>query len=87
MTAPIPHPLHEDCHKVSRIPRAHRREVEHAGRHAAADGPAASTTSNGYGSISQQMLTRTLRGLERDGMGDPGPSFSDSPPQVEYSLD
>jgi len=37
------------------------------------------------GSISQQMLTRTLRGLERDGMVDPDHLFPTSPPQVEYA--
>ena len=37
------------------------------------------------GSISQQMLTRTLRGLERDGMVT-RTIFPTSPPQVEYSL-
>lgn len=35
--------------------------------------------------ISQQMLTRTLRGLERDGIVS-RKIFATSPPQVEYSL-
>jgi len=35
--------------------------------------------------ISQQMLTRTLRGLERDGMVT-RTIFPTSPPQVEYAL-
>src|SRR5947207_12476167 len=35
--------------------------------------------------ISQQMLTRTLRGLERDGIVT-RTIFPTSPPQVEYSL-
>jgi DNA-binding HxlR family transcriptional regulator len=37
------------------------------------------------GGISQQMLTRTLRGLERDGMVT-RTIFPTSPPQVEYRL-
>src|ERR1700730_11980263 len=37
------------------------------------------------GGISQQMLTRTLRGLERDGIVD-RTIFPTSPPQVEYRL-
>jgi DNA-binding HxlR family transcriptional regulator len=35
--------------------------------------------------ISQQMLTRTLRGLERDGMVNRA-VFPTNPPQVEYAL-
>ena len=35
--------------------------------------------------ISQQMLTRTLRNLERDGLVS-RKTFPTSPPQVEYSL-
>jgi DNA-binding HxlR family transcriptional regulator len=37
------------------------------------------------GGISQQMLTRSLRGLERDGML-PRTIHPTSPPQVEYQL-
>src|ERR1700730_9910185 len=37
------------------------------------------------GGISQQMLTRTLRGLERDGIVT-RTIFPTSPPQVEYNL-
>jgi DNA-binding HxlR family transcriptional regulator len=37
------------------------------------------------GGVSQQMLTRTLRGLERDGMV-AREVFATVPPQVEYSL-
>jgi DNA-binding HxlR family transcriptional regulator len=37
------------------------------------------------GGISQQMLTRTLKALERDGMVD-RTVLSTTPPQVEYAL-
>lgn len=37
------------------------------------------------GGISQQMLTRTLKSLERDGMVD-RTVFATKPPQVEYAL-
>jgi DNA-binding HxlR family transcriptional regulator len=36
--------------------------------------------------ISQQMLTRTLRGLERDGMISRTTVLPTNPPQVEYAL-
>jgi DNA-binding HxlR family transcriptional regulator len=79
-------PLHEDCRKVSQVLsrvgdkwsvvivmllRERPRRFNEIRR-----------TVDG---ISQQMLTRTLRGLERDGMVK-RTTFPTSPPQVEYAL-
>jgi DNA-binding HxlR family transcriptional regulator len=86
MTAPIPHPLHEDCHKVSRILARIGEKWSMLVVMLLRDGPRRfNDIKRNTGSISQQMLTRTLRGLERDGMVT-RTIFPTSPPQVEYSL-
>ena len=86
MTAPIPHPLHEDCHKVSRILARIGEKWSMLVVMLLRDGPRRfNDIKRNTGGISQQMLTRTLRGLERDGMVT-RTIFPTSPPQVEYSL-
>jgi DNA-binding HxlR family transcriptional regulator len=86
MTATIPHPLHEDCHKVSRILARIGEKWSMLVVMLLRDGPRRfNDIKRNTGSISQQMLTRTLRGLERDGMVT-RTIFPTSPPQVEYSL-
>src|SRR5260221_359919 len=86
MTAIVNHPLHEDCHKVSRILARIGEKWSMLVVMLLRDGPRRfndikrSTTG-----ISQQMLTRTLRGLERDGLVT-RTIFPTSPPQVEYNL-
>ena len=47
--------------------------------------PAGAVAQHNVAGISQQMLTRTLRGLERDGIVT-RTTLPPSPPQVEYSL-
>jgi DNA-binding HxlR family transcriptional regulator len=60
--------------------------VEHARRELLRDGPRRfNDIKRNTGGISQQMLTRSLRGLERDGML-PRTIHPTSPPQVEYQL-
>jgi len=91
MTAPsapsgVPHPLHQDCQKVSqilaRIGEKWRMLVVMLLR----DGPRRfNDIKRNTAGISQQMLTRTLRGLERDGIVT-RTIYPTSPPQVEYSL-
>jgi DNA-binding HxlR family transcriptional regulator len=78
------------CHRPAPAERRawpmRRREVEHAPRLAAARWPASlQRQQTQTGVISQQMLTRTLRGLERDRMVT-RMIFPTSPPQVEYRL-
>jgi DNA-binding HxlR family transcriptional regulator len=86
MTAPIPHPLHEDCHKVSQILARIGEKWSMLVVMLLRDGPRRfNDIKRNTGGISQQMLTRTLRGLERDGMVT-RTIFPTSPPQVEYSL-
>jgi len=90
MTAPsapsgVPHPLHQDCQKVSqilaRIGEKWRMLVVMLLR----DGPRRfNDIKRNTAGISQQMLTRTLRGLERDGIVT-RTIYPTSPPQVEYS--
>lgn len=67
--------------------RAHRREMAHARRHAAAAGRPRrfNDIKRNTAGISQPMLTRTLRGLESDGIVT-RKILPTSPPQVEYSL-
>ena len=82
----LPHPLHRDCQKVSQILAWIGEKwsmlvvmlldvVE----------PAGAVAQHNVAGISQQMLTRTLRGLERDGIVT-RTILPTSPPQVEYSL-
>jgi DNA-binding HxlR family transcriptional regulator len=86
MTAPMHHPLHEDCSKVSQILARIGEKWSMLVVMLLRDGPRRfnDIKRNTVG-ISQQMLTRTLRGLERDGIVT-RTIFPTSPPQVEYRL-
>ena len=86
MTAPLHHPLHEDCYKVSRILARIGEKWSMLVVMLLRDGPRRfNDIKRNTTGISQQMLTRTLRGLERDGMVT-RTIFPTSPPQVEYNL-
>jgi DNA-binding HxlR family transcriptional regulator len=86
MTAVLHHPLHEDCRKVSRILARIGEKWSMLVLMLLRDGPRRfNDIKRNTGGISQQMLTRTLRGLERDGMVT-RTIFPTSPPQVEYGL-
>ncbi len=86
MTTLINHPLHEDCHKVSRILARIGEKWSMLVVMLLRDGPRRfNDIKRNTTGISQQMLTRTLRGLERDGMVT-RTIFPTSPPQVEYNL-
>jgi DNA-binding HxlR family transcriptional regulator len=81
-----PHPLHEDCPMVrqllTRVAEKWSMLVVMLLRH----GPRRfNDIKRNTSGISQQMLTRTLRGLERDGIVT-RTIFPTSPPQVEYRL-
>ena len=85
-TAPPPHPLYEDCRKVSRILARVGEKWSMLVVMLLRDGPRRfNDIKRNTGGISQQMLTRTLRALERDGMVT-RTIFPTSPPQVEYRL-
>ena len=84
--APPLHPLHEDCEKVSRILARIGEKWSMLVVMLLRDGPRRfNDIKRNTGGISQQMLTRTLRALERDGMVT-RTIFPTSPPQVEYRL-
>src|SRR3954449_5249862 len=86
MTVPPPHPLHEDCEKVSRILARVGEKWSMLVVMLLRDGPRRfNDIKRNTGGISQQMLTRTLRALERDGMVT-RTIFPTRPPQVEYRL-
>jgi len=86
MTAPAHHPLHEDCRKVSKILARVGEKWSMLVVMLLRDGPRRfNDIKRNTGGISQQMLTRTLRGLERDGLVT-RTIFPTSPPQVEYRL-
>jgi DNA-binding HxlR family transcriptional regulator len=86
MTALMHHPLHEDCRKVSQILARIGEKWSMLVVMLLRDGPRRfNDIKRNTGGISQQMLTRTLRGLERDGMVT-RTIFPTSPPQVEYNL-
>jgi DNA-binding HxlR family transcriptional regulator len=86
MTATPPHPLHEDCRKVSRILARVGEKWSMLVVMLLRYGPRRfNDIKRNTGGISQQMLTRTLRALERDGMVT-RTIFPTSPPQVEYRL-
>ena len=91
MTAPSaasepPHPLHQDCRKVSQILARIGEKWSMLVVMLLREGPRRfNDIKRNTGGISQQMLTRTLRGLERDGIVT-RTIFPTSPPQVEYSL-
>jgi DNA-binding HxlR family transcriptional regulator len=85
MTA-LMHPLREDCHKVSQILARVGEKWSMLVVMLLREGPRRfNDIKRNTGGISQQMLTRTLRGLERDGMVT-RTIFPTSPPQVEYKL-
>ena len=86
MTATMSHPLHQDCQKVSQILARIGEKWSMLVVMLLRDGPRRfNDIKRNTTGISQQMLTRTLRGLERDGMVT-RTIFPTSPPQVEYSL-
>jgi DNA-binding HxlR family transcriptional regulator len=86
MTATLPHPLHQDCQKVSQILSRIGEKWSMLVVMLLRDGPRRfNDIKRNTAGISQQMLTRTLRGLERDGIVT-RTIFPTSPPQVEYSL-
>src|SRR5580704_19124903 len=86
MTTLVPHPLHADCGKVSQILARIGEKWSMLIVMLLRDGPRRfNEIKRSTGGISQQMLTRSLRGLERDGMVT-RTIFPTSPPQVEYKL-
>jgi DNA-binding HxlR family transcriptional regulator len=86
MTATPPHPLHQDCQKVSQLLARVGEKWSMLVVMLLRDGPRRfNDIKRSTAGISQQMLTRTLRGLERDGIVT-RTIFPTSPPQVEYSL-
>jgi DNA-binding HxlR family transcriptional regulator len=86
MTAASPHPLHQDCQQVSQILSRIGEKWSMLIVMLLREGPRRfNDIKRNTAGISQQMLTRTLRGLERDGIVT-RTIFPTSPPQVEYSL-
>jgi DNA-binding HxlR family transcriptional regulator len=86
MTATPHHPLHQDCQKVSQILARIGEKWSMLVVMLLRDGPRRfNDIKRNTAGISQQMLTRTLRGLERDGIVT-RTILPTSPPQVEYSL-
>jgi DNA-binding HxlR family transcriptional regulator len=86
MTTLTPHPLHQDCRKVSQMLARLGEKWSILVVMLLRDGPCRfNDIERNTGGISQQMLTRTLRGLERDEMLTPT-IHPTSPPQVEYQL-
>ena len=86
MTVLMPHPLHADCRKVRQILARIGEKWSMLVVMLLREGPRRfNDIKRNTGGISQQMLTRTLRGLERDGMVT-RTIFPTSPPQVEYNL-
>ena len=85
MTAQVHSPPHEDCRKVSRVLARVGDKWSVLVVMLLRDGPRRfNDIKRTVGGISQQMLTRTLRGLERDGMVTRA-MFPTIPPQVEYA--
>jgi DNA-binding HxlR family transcriptional regulator len=86
MTDAPSHPLHQDCENVSRILARIGEKWSMLVVMLLRDGPRRfNDIKRNTAGISQQMLTRTLRGLERDGIVT-RTIFPTSPPQVEYGL-
>src|SRR5216684_1677694 len=86
MTATPPHPLHLNCQKISQVLARVGEKWSMLVVMLLRDGPRRfNDIKRNTTGISQQMLTRTLRGLERDGMVTTT-IFPRSPPQVEYNL-
>src|SRR3954469_16009407 len=85
-TATSAHLLHEDCPKASHISPRIGEKWGMLVVMLLRDGPRRfNDIKRNTGGISQQMLTRTLRALERDGMVT-RTIFPTRPPQVEYRL-
>src|SRR3954452_10797990 len=85
-TAAPPHKLQEECQEVSRILARIGEKWSMLVVLLLRDRPRRfNDIKRNTGGISQQMLTRTLRALERDGMVI-RTIFPTSPPQVEYRL-
>lgn len=86
MTAGDHHPLNEDCRKVSQVLARVGDKWSVLVVMMLRDGPRRfNDIKRTVDGISQQMLTRTLKGLERDGMLT-RTVFATIPPQVEYAL-
>ena len=86
MTSTSPHPLHQDCQEVSRILARIGEKWSMLVVMLLRDGPRRfNDIKRNTAGISQQMLTRTLRGLERDGIVTRA-ILPTSPPQVAYGL-
>jgi len=86
MTTTTLHPLHADCQKVSQMLARLGEKWSMLVVMLLRAGPRRfNDIKRNTGGISQQMLTRTLRGLERDGMLT-RTIHPTSPPQVEYQL-
>ena len=87
VTSPEHHPASEDCRKVSQVlARVGDKWSVLIIMLLKDNGPRRfNAIKRSVGGISQQMLTRTLRGLERDGMVT-RTMIPTSPPQVEYEL-
>jgi DNA-binding HxlR family transcriptional regulator len=86
MTATPPHPLHQDCQKARQVLARASEKWSMLVVMLLRDGPRRfNDIKRNTGGISQQMLTRTLRRLERDGMVT-RTIFPTSPPQVEYRM-
>lgn len=81
-----PHPLDHDCQKVRQVLARVGEKWSMLVVMLLRDGPRRfNDIKRNTGGISQQMLTRALRGLERDGIVT-RTIFPTSPPQVEYRL-
>jgi DNA-binding HxlR family transcriptional regulator len=85
MTGPVPH-ASEDCRKVSQVLARVGDKWSVLIIMQLGNGPCRfNAIKRAIGGISQQMLTRSLKGLERDGMVT-RTMIPTSPPQVEYEL-
>jgi len=85
MTA-TPHPMHQDCQRISQLLARVGEKWSMLVVMLLRQGPRRfNDIKRNTSGISQQMLTRTLRGLERDGIVT-RTIFPTSPPQVEYRL-
>jgi DNA-binding HxlR family transcriptional regulator len=81
-----PHPLHQDCQRVSQVLARIGEKWSMLVVMLLRDGPRRfNDIKRNTAPISQQMLTRTLRGLERDGIVT-RTILPMRPPQVEYAL-
>jgi DNA-binding HxlR family transcriptional regulator len=86
VTATPPHPLHQDCQKARQVLARIGEKWSMLVVMLLRDGPRRfNDIKRNTGGVSQQMLTRTLRGLERDGMVT-RTIYPTSPPQVEYRM-